>query len=369
MPNLSERASQVLYAVVTEFIATGQPMGSRTLTTRYGFDLSAATIRNVLADLEDEGYLTQPHTSAGRLPTERALRFFIDELMSHKQVRAEDAERIRSLFAGPKAPSARMREAGRLLSELSGVPAVIVAARSETRHLVKVRFIPTGGGQLLSVLVLDDGTVENRFITLEAPIDQGQLERVHNLLDAVTSGRTLRDVSQHLEEISARERAEISQLTKLSGSLLNSALVGVERAQEVIIEGRSSLLGALEDPDHLRRLLVAMEDREQLIQLLDQTLSSSDVQVFLGTDTGEEGGSPLSLVAAAYRQEDHSAAGAVGVIGPTRMDYPGLVPLVGVMAKALSRSFGYEQAQGKSEGDEAPSTAPEAGIDRGPLGS
>lgn len=361
MSTLSERASDVLYAVVTEFIATGEPVGSRTLSTRYGIDLSAATIRNVLKDLEDEGYLTQPHTSAGRVPTDRAFRLFIDALMRLRRLPVEDADRIRDLFAQSVPGGERLREAGKLLSELSGVPAVILQARSEARSVQKIRFIPTSPGELLSVVVLDDGSVENRFIAHEGPIESSQLERVHNLLDEVTSGRTLHDLRQHLLELSHRERDELRSLGKLGDSLLGSALRGVERSKDVIIEGRTSLLQAGEDPERLRRLMVALEDREQLMRLLDRTLSTSRVQVFLGSESEQVAGSPLSVVAAAYRHEDRSVAGALGVLGPTRMDYPGLVPLVGAMATAMSRALGYAEPDGGDAGVAPSAIDPKSG--------
>lgn len=349
MGNLSERASAVLYAVMTEFIATGEPVGSRTLTTRHGFELSPATIRNVLKDLEDDGFLLQPHTSAGRIPTEKAFRVFIDALMRLRQLPGEDVGRIRDLFSQPAAAHERLREVGKLLSELSGVPAVLLQARSDARHVQKIRFIPTAPATLLSVVVLDDGSVENRFIPLESPLDAAQLERVHNLLDEATSGRSLRELTAHLGDVAQRELDEIGALGALGGSLLGSALRGVERSQDVIIEGRTSLIQAAEDPERLKRLMVVLEDRQQLVRLLDRALDTSHVQVFLGGES-ETSESPFGMVAAAYRQEDRSAAGAIGVLGPLRMDYPGVVPLVGAMAGAMSRALGYESDGPSAEG-------------------
>ncbi len=357
LSSLSERASAVLYAVVSEFIASGEPVGSRTLSTRYGLELSPATIRNVLKDLEDEGYLTQPHTSAGRVPTDRAFRLFIDALMQLRRLPSENSERIRELFAQTSSGTERLREAGKLLNELSGVPAVVLQTRSEARSVQKIRFIPTSPAELLSVVVLDDGSVENRFFKLDAPLSTSDLERVHNLLDEVTSGRTLAELRQHLHELARRERQEIGLLGQLGEGLVESALRGVERSQDVIVEGRASLLHARHDAGRLERLMAALEDRETLVRLLDRTLGTSRVQVFLGSESEHVAGSPLSMVAAAYRHEDRSAAGALGVLGPTRMDYPGLVPLVGAMAQAMSRALGYAGGEGPD------SLPPEPAID------
>src|SRR5262249_6750489 len=163
-------------------IATGDPVGSRTLARKYGLDLSAASIRNVLADLEEGGYVKQPHTSAGRIPTDRALRLFIDTLMEVRTLSPAEqlkmGQRVAEIYAMAEEP---MREAGRYLSELSGTAAVIAAPRKELRALSQLRFIPTKPGQLLAVLVFSDGTVENRFVLVDTSISEGELGRIHNL--------------------------------------------------------------------------------------------------------------------------------------------------------------------------------------------
>jgi heat-inducible transcriptional repressor len=353
-PPLSERARAVLYAVVTEFIQTGEPVGSRTLSTHYGLDLSAASIRNVLKDLEEEGYLSMPHTSAGRVPTRPAFQLFIDALMQVRKLPTLQVARIQELFARDLGPSQLLQESGRLLSDLSGLPAVVLRARSETRSVEKLRFISTRPGELLSVVVLDDGSVENRFIHPEAPIDAVQLERVHNLLDEVTTGRTLAEVRRYLEQLRAREQAELGGLIELGDFLVGSAMQTVAGQREVIVEGRSTLLSHGGDPERVKNLMVALEDRKQLGDLLDRTLSTTRVQVFLGQEAGADpgGDSPLTLVAAPYGLVSGEAIGAVGTVGPTRMDYPGLVPLVETMARALGRSLG----QAAEEAGAAPSS-------------
>lgn len=344
MSSLSARAHQVLYAVVTEFIGTGEPVGSRTLSARYHLGLSAATIRNVLKDLEEEGFLTQPHKSAGRSPTRRAFQIFVDALMRVGELPSEDQSRIRSLVDSEIDKNELLRQSGRLLSEMSGVPSIILQARSESRSVQKVRFIATRPGEMLSVVVLDDGSVENRFIQVDEPIDSEQLERVHLLVDEVTQGRNLRELRGHLKEVTEEERDEISALSRLSEGLVSSALRAVEHSKEVIIEGHSSLLQTGADRDALKRLMVALEDREKLVALLNRTLGSGQVQVFLGEEQEGTESSPLSVVAAPYRGLGDVPVGALGVLGPTRMDYPALVPLVGAMARAMSDALGDTEA-------------------------
>ncbi|HEY6562529.1 MAG TPA: heat-inducible transcriptional repressor HrcA [Polyangiaceae bacterium] len=338
MNHLPKRARSILYAVVTEFIATGEPVGSRTLAKKYGFDLSAATIRNVLADLEDAGYLAQPHTSAGRVPTEAAFRIFIDALMRVRQLSADDVSKITEWFADMPPGADILRETGRLLSEMANAPAVIVRSRAEQRTLVKVRFIPTRVGEVLSVVVLSDGTVENRFIAVERPLLESELERLHNMLEEVTEGRTLAAVREYFAQSLNEHRDELAALKKLGFSLMTAAIACAPLHTSLVIEGQSRLFDQPEfsNAEHVRELMRALEDRESIVSLLDRTLATSRVQVFLGQETTETVGYPMTVIAAPYHEEDGSPAGAVGIIGPTRMDYPAIVPLVGATADAMS---------------------------------
>jgi len=340
-PPLSKRARSVLYAVVTEFIATAEPVGSRTLTRKYGFSLSAATIRNELADLEDAGYLAQPHTSAGRVPTEAAFRLFVDALMQVREISQTDATRIREYFGELNADSDILRETGKLLSDLSGAPAVLVRARTESRTLLTLRFIPTRPFELLSVMVFSDGTVQNRFIHVEKPVSEHELERVHNMLSEVVKGRTLSALREHFATGVNEHVDEIATLRQLGLSLVRAATDNATRGVDVVIQGQSRLLESPEfgSVERVRDLLLALEDRERLLTLLDRTLASEHVNVFLGEETEEMVGFPVSLVAAPYREEGGEPGGAVGIIGPTRMDYPFVVPLVGATANAMSAAI------------------------------
>ncbi len=353
-PQLSKRARAILYAVMTEFIATGEPVGSRTLAKKYGFSLSPATIRNVLADLEEAGYLAQPHTSAGRVPTEAAFRLFIDALLQVRELSADERSRIAEWFEDLSPGADIVRETGKLLADLTGSAAVLVRPRIETRTVRKVRFIPTRPGELLSVIVLSDGTVENRYITVEEGLSETELNRVHAVLEESVEGRTLAGIRDHFRKEIEESRDELAELRKLGLSLVNAAIDRSDRLMDVVIEGQARLLEHTEfaSTDHLRELIRTLEERERLVTLLDRTLSSSRVQVFLGTDTSE---SQVSLVAAPYL-ESGRPGGAVGVIGPTRMDYASVVPLVGATANAMSAAL--------SRGQEPPK-APETESGRG----
>lgn len=327
---------------MTEFIATGAPVGSRTLAKRYGLDLSAASIRNVLADLEEAGYLSQPHTSAGRVPTDRALRLFIDTLVELRPPSPEERNRIFAKFSEIYARSRDpLRETGRYLSELSGAAAVIAAPRADVRALLQLRFIRVRTDQLLAVLVFADGTVENRFIRLDSPVSEGELLRVHNLLADVIEGRTLGEVRDLFARRLADERVALDVLRRRAFELGSKATSDVNRKSEVMIEGQSRLIDLPEYTDvvKLKKLVHSLEERQELLQLLDRTMAAGGVTVFVGSETGELGGGELSLVVAPYTERGR-VAGTVGVLGPTRMDYAKVMPLVDTTAAALSEAMG-----------------------------
>jgi len=342
MSDLTHRTRKILFAAVTEFIATGDPVGSRTLAKKYGLDLSAASIRNVLADLEEAGFLHQPHTSAGRIPTDRALRLFIDALMEVRtispQQQAEMGMRFTEIYARASDP---LRETGRYLSELSGAAAIVAAPSTEVRALSQLRFIPTRPGQILAVLVFADGSVENRFLVIEEPIHDSELNRIHNLLADVIEGRTLGEVRDLFARRLADDRVAVDTLRRRAFELGSKATADMVRRGEVVIEGQNRLIDLPEytDVDRLKKLMKALEEREELVDLLERTLAAGNgaVTVFVGSEAGDLAGGQLSVVAAPYT-DNGRMAGTVGVIGPTRMDYAKVMPLVDATAAAMSEA-------------------------------
>lgn len=352
MPELSLRARQILYAAVTEFVATGEPVGSRTLSKR-GIELSPASIRNVLSDLEEEGYLHQPHTSAGRVPTDRAFRFFIDALMEVQKLSKDQDERIRARLLELAPNQSVLRETGRMLSELTGTAAVVVAPRAETLTLKHMRFIRTMPGELLAVLVMSNGEVQNRF--LKDAADEDTLVKVHNLLDDVSEGRTLGELAELFARRLATERVQHDALRKRAFELGGAAVaqVGDERTVEVVIEGRAKLIGHIDfsDASGMKGVVTALDETERLVHLLDATLAAEGATVVVGREAGELGGGQLSIVGAAY-SNGRKSSGAVGVIGPTRMDYPKVVPLVEATASAVSAVMGRGGALSTPDDDD-----------------
>jgi heat-inducible transcriptional repressor len=352
MHELTGRARQILYHCVTEYVATGEPVGSRTLAKKSGLDLSPASIRNVLADLEEMGYLRQPHTSAGRVPTDRAFRLFVDALMRVQALTAEEDASIRERFTSLEPGQNVMRETGKLLAELTGTAAVVVAPRAETLVLKALRFLRTGPGEVLAVLVMKNGSVQNRF--LEAAVQEEELQRIHNLLDDVVEGRTLGDLHELFRRRLQSERVQHDDLRRraftLGGAAVDEAVGG---EKDLVIEGQDKLLEKPEfqEPDHVRRLVTALDAREKLAGLLELIIQGRNAygHVAVGQEIAELGGGQLAIVGAAYTAHGQ-AAGVVGVIGPTRMDYPRVVPLVAATASAMSEFL--DRSDGKKDSEE-----------------
>lgn len=327
----------MLYAVVTEFIATGEPVGSRTLTKKYGFSLSPATIRNVLADLEDAGFLAQPHTSAGRVPTAAAYRFFVGALVKMRELTETQGAKIAELEE-LRVGADVVRESGRLLSNLTGVAGLTARPSVSTRTLRTMRFIPTRPGEVLAVVVFTDGTVENRYVEVEGRLTTAQLEQFHNVLEEVIDGRTLIDVREYVASTVAERRDELGALGQVGLVLVDATVSQIDLGTDIIVEGQDRLLSNpdIKSADHVRHLVRAMEDRERLVSLIDRTLASTRVQVFFDDEVSAPGYS-MSLVAAPYREGEQG--GVVGVIGPARMDYPLVMPLVGATAEAVTAAL------------------------------
>jgi heat-inducible transcriptional repressor len=337
---LNARARKILYAAVTEFIATGEPVGSRTLARKYDIDLSPASIRNVLSDLEEAGYFHQPHASAGRVPTDRAFRFFIDALMLVRDISEGERGAIERRFRELEPDANPLRETARLLSNLTGTAAVVVAPRIENQVLKQLRFIPTRPGELLAVIVTAGGSVENRFLRVEVQPKSDELERIHNLLDDVLEGRSLHDVRELFARRLQDTRNEIGVLRRRAFELGEAALRQGPAQVDVVIEGQSQLLDKPEfaDVDRIKQLVRMLEERERLVTILDRTLETRGVKIVLPGEE-DDGLAQVTLVGTRYSVEDDSRQlhGTVSVIGPTRMDYASIVPLVHETARGLGK--------------------------------
>jgi heat-inducible transcriptional repressor len=339
-PQLGYRARRILSAVVSEYIATGEPVGSRTLSKRFGLNLSPATIRNELADLEEAGCLLQPHTSAGRVPSELGFRIFIDALAQLREVGAEDRqavlERMRQLRPGVDDV---VREAGRVLAQLTGAAALVTRPRTDVEPIRELRFMPIRERTLVAVIVTKSGSVENRILEVAAAPTDVELERIHHLLAEVVQGRTLADARAQLVARMQTERGEYDALKVRAKEMLD----GVTRSadgRDVIIEGQGLLFDRPEfaDPEKIRGFVRAFEDKEQLLELLERTMGSGGVQVLVGSETNLPQVPDVGMISADYRTGGVQA-GSVGIIGPTRLDYAKLMPLVAFTADVVGEAL------------------------------
>ncbi|MFW5875274.1 MAG: heat-inducible transcriptional repressor HrcA [Myxococcota bacterium] len=341
--DLTARSRRILYAVLAEYIATGEPVGSRKLARRYGINLSPASVRNVLADLEEAGYLAQPHTSAGRVPTDAGFRLFVDALVQMREVTSQDRDavlsRLRQLDPGR---DDIIREAGRLLATMTGAAAVLTAPRLDEERLTQIRFLPLRPGHLLAVLVTRSGAVQNRAVPVAEELSASELERLNNYLNELVAGSTLREIRERVAREMDDERGEYHLLQQQTDALLDrAAQAGDEVPVQMVIEGQGVLFDRPEfaDAEKIRGYLRTFEDKERLLVLLDRTLATGGVRVLIGAEAELEDLSDVSLVAAHYGHGG-AAAGSLGIIGPTRMDYAKVVPLVEFTAQCLTDLYG-----------------------------
>jgi len=340
---LNERSREIFRMVVDAYVETGEPVGSRTLARRGRLDLSPASIRNVMADLEEAGLLFAPHTSAGRLPTEAGLRLFVSGLLELGGLGESERQSIEARCAAAgKSLSQALLEATTALSGLSHCASLVIAPKTE-RPLKHIEFVPLSPGRALVVLVTEDGLVENRLIEVPLGTPPSTLQAATNYLNSRLLGRTVEETKTAiLAEIDSR-RAQLDELTaKLVEAGLASWAGGAER-NALIVRGQANLLEdvtALADLERLRKLFDMLETNEAMVRLLDATREGEGVQIYIGSDNPLFGVAGCSVVVAPYMNSREQIVGAIGVVGPTRINYARIIPLVDYTAKVIGRMLG-----------------------------
>lgn len=333
MTDLSRRAQKILHAVVTEYLQGGEPVGSRTVTRRHDLGLSPATVRNVMADLEEMGLLEQRHTSAGRVPTATGLRFFIDSLLKVRGLSAVEKEEIRQRVKAPT-PDEVVARASRLLSDLTRHAAIIVKPDPDHQRLDKIEFIPLRDGKLIAVLVTADGQIENRLIADDVSLQR--LDRIHNYLNGLLAGMTIDEIRERVIRELGEEKNQYDREIALALRLGHAVFVArPDRAAEVLVTGQANLLDDALAQDRARDLLRTLEDKETLIRLLDRTRTADGIQVFLGAETALQALATSSVIGVSYGPEEQPL-GALAVIGPMRMNYGKVMSVVDVTADTIS---------------------------------
>jgi heat-inducible transcriptional repressor len=340
---LNERSREIFRQIVESYLATGEPLGSRNLSRLLPITLSPASVRNVMSDLEQLGLIYAPHTSAGRLPTELGLRFFVDALMQVGDLTEQDRRSIEAQVAGTgtaKSMEAVLTEASQMLSGLTRSAGVVLTAKSNVR-LKHVEFVRLEPERAFAILVAEDGQVENRVLNVPAGLPTSSLTEAGNFLNARIRGKTLAELRGEIEKAVAEGQAELDQLTqKVIATGLASWSGGDSEERQLIVRGHANLLEdlrALEDLERVRSLFDALETKRGVIDLLGRAERAEGVRIFIGSENNLFSLSGSSTIVAPYRDGKGRIVGVIGVIGPTRLNYARVIPMVDYTARVVSR--------------------------------
>lgn len=334
---LDKRAQILLKTLVEHYINDGQPVGSRTLSQCSGLDLSPATIRNVMSDLEELGFVTSPHTSAGRVPTQRGYRFFVDTLLTVKPLQKQEIKQLESALSSPD-PQELISSAAGLLSSLSSFAGVVMIPKRRSLAFRHLEFLPLSEKRILVIIVSADGGVQNRIIFAEKAYTASELTQASNFFNQHYAGDTFEQVQLKLQKELQEMQSDITRLMAAAISASNNT----DNAKDgVVISGEHKLLQVDDfsaNVSSLRKLFEVFERRTTLMQLLDNSQRAEGIKIFIG---GESGYLPLdecSMVTAPY-EANGDVVGTLGVIGPTRMAYERVIPIVDITAKLLSNAL------------------------------
>ena len=336
---ISDRAQNLLKVLVERYIQDGQPVGSRTLSRDSGMELSPATIRNVMADLEELGLIRSPHTSAGRIPTARGYRLFIDSLLTVKQLDNSELLSLQQQIGTIGEPDSVLSSASSLLSELTSMAGVVTLPRHEQESLRQLEFLPLSGNRVLVILVLNEREVQNRIIDTTRNYSAAELQQMANYLNQTYAGRDIREVRESLLRDMEQTKLDMNRL-------MTSAIEMAQRAfqrgedEDFVLAGETNLMAYsdMADMEKLRQLFDAFNRKSDILHLLDQSIHARGVQIFVGEESGFEVLQECSVVTAPYEAEG-GVAGVLGVIGPTRMAYDRVIPIVDVTARLLGAAL------------------------------
>lgn len=337
---ISQRASVLLKTLVEQHIRDGQPVGSGTLLKAAGLPVSAATIRNVMSDLEERGYLHSPHTSAGRVPTALGYRLFVDTLLQVQPLTDEAVSAMRAELNPDKSTSELVQSASVLLSNITAQAGLVTVPRQEADQLRQVEFLPLSGDRVLVILVINEREVQNRIIHTQRPFTEEQLRAAAAMVNQRYAGQAMNLVKERILLEMQEARSQIDSYLEDTLDLANKALDQTESEDEYVMAGESRLLGSAsaEELSKLRDLFDSFEQKKDLLHLLERCSRAEGVQIFIGEEAGYEVFGDYSVVTAPYHNETRTL-GVLGVIGPTRMAYERVIPIVDVTARMLSSAL------------------------------
>jgi heat-inducible transcriptional repressor len=342
--DLDPRARQLLRSLISQHIRDGEPVGSRTLARSSGLDVSAATIRSILADLEDIGLVAAPHTSAGRIPTAQGYRVFVDSLLQIKPVQEAQVTQMRANLAPGSGTQALLSNTGELLSAMSQFVGVVTVPQRGQFAFRHIDFVPLDGARVLVILVFTDNEVQNRIITPRRAYTPAELEQTANFLNSQFAGRPLQEIRAALLRELRDTRSQMEQLLTAAVDLSEHALGdGPGSNEDVLVTGQTRLMGVqdLSDLDRLRELFEAFARKREILQLLERTIHAQGVRVFIGEETGLAPLDGCTVVTAPYGAHGR-VLGVLGVIGPTRMAYDRVIPMVQATADLLGAALNPE---------------------------
>ena len=337
---VGERAQYFLKVLIERYIRDGQPVGSRTLAKDAGMDLSPATIRNVMCDLEDLGLVASPHTSAGRIPTVTGFRMFIDSLLTVQRLQAGEIERIRTELAYSGDAGNLLTSASQLLSGVTHMAGIVTVPRRERTAFRQIEFLPLSENRVLAILVTNDGEVANRILNTHRDFTRLELDQAANFLNHSFSGLEMEKVrSRVLEELNAARESfdqTMAQALEMAGEVVDASAP----REDCLIAGQTNLMEFedLASLQQLRKLFDAFAEKREILHLLDQFHNADGVQIFIGEESGFQMLNGCSIVTAPY-QVDEDVVGMLAVIGPTRMEYERVIPIVDVTAKILGAAL------------------------------
>ena len=339
-PRLNERAQLLLKTLVERYIRDGQPVGSRTLSRDSGLSLSPATVRNVMADLEELGLLVSPHTSAGRIPTVQGYRLFIDSLLKVEPLGGKEVEELREQLGMEHDAQSLMRTASNLLSDVTQLAGIVTVPRPDEIRLRHVEFLSLSGDQVLVILVLNDKEVQNRIIRTGRQYSDSELQQATNYLNEICAGKDLIQVREDLLTEMRQARERMNNMMVGAIEMAEQVFDGRPPDEDMLVSGQTRLMeyGELSDMPRLRQLFDAFANKRDILHLLDHVLGARGVQIFIGEESGYDIFEQCSVVTAPYHSGGR-VLGVLGVIGPTRMAYERVIPIVDVTARLLGAAL------------------------------
>jgi heat-inducible transcriptional repressor len=336
-----ERAQRLFKMLVELYLADGTPVASRTLASQPGVDLSSATVRNIMADLESRGLVVSPHTSAGKMPTTQGLRLFVDTLLSVEPLDEFSVARLQSELHPDLSPGELVENASQVLSKITRMAGLVTLPRRELVSLRQVEFLPLSDRRVLVILVVNEREVQNRVIHTDRDYSESELAQAANFINRRFAGQSMFAVRRSLLESMQQDKDRMDQLMQAAIDVATKAFTLDDEGQDYVVAGETHLLESQSKVDTVRQLFDAFSRKRDLLHLLDRCLASDGVQLFIGDESGYRALDDYTLVTAPY-QIKGTVAGVLAVIGPTRMSYQRVIPIVDITARVLGAAMNYD---------------------------